>query len=230
MKTIGIIGGMSWESSAQYYATINRAIRDRLGPPHSARILMDSLDFGEIERLQHQGAWDELTDILCDSAEGLEAGGAECLLIATNTMHKLADDIEAACSLPLIHIADCAADDVCAKGLTQVALLGTAFTMEQGFYAERLSEHHGLDVIIPDEGDRADIHRVIYEELVNGDIQDASRTLYREIIARLVEEGAQGIILGCTEIPLLIDQSDSNVPLFDTTQLHAMAAVEFALS
>lgn len=230
MKTIGIIGGMSWESSAQYYAIINRAIRDRLGPPHSACILMDSLDFGEIARLQSEGAWDELTDILCDSAEGLEAGGAECLLIATNTMHKLADDVELACSLPLIHIADCAADAVCAKGLTKVALLGTALTMEQSFYTERLSEHHGLDVIIPDTEDRADIHRVIYEELVNGDIQDASRTLYREIIERLVADGAEGIIMGCTEIPLLIDQSDSAVPLFDTTELHAMAAVEFALS
>lgn len=230
MKTIGIIGGMSWESSALYYAAINRAVRDRLGPPNSARILMDSLNFGEIERLQHEGAWDELTEIVCDSAAALEAGGAECLLIATNTMHKIADEVEGASSLPLIHIADCAADAVCEAGITQVALLGTAFTMEEAFYTERLTDHHGLDVIIPEAEARAEIHRVIYEELVNGDIQDASRSIYREIIAQLIEDGAKGIIMGCTEIPLLIDQSDSAVPLFDTTALHAMAAVDFALS
>lgn len=230
MKTIGIIGGMSWESSAQYYAIINRAVRERLGAPHSASILMQSLDFGEIEPLQRAGEWDQLSDILVESAEALEAGGADCLLIATNTMHKLAPAIEESCDLPLLHITDCAADAACAEGITTVALIGTAFTMEQDFYKERLSEYHGLDVIVPETDDRAELHRVIYEELVAGKIEEASRESYREIIARLVKDGAQGVIMGCTEITLLIDQSDSTVPLFDTTQLHAMAAVEFALS
>lgn len=230
MKTIGIIGGMSWESSAQYYAIINRAVRDRMGPMHSAKILMHSLDFAPLAALQEAGEWDELAEIMADSAQALEAGGADCVLIATNTMHKLADDVEAACDLPLIHIADTAADAVCAEGITRVALLGTAFTMEQPFYRERLEEHHGLDVIVPEAEDCAEIHRVIYEELISGQIFDQSREAYREIIARLVEQGAQGVILGCTEIGLLISQTDSDVPVFDTTELHALAAVEFALS
>ena len=230
MKTIGIIGGMSWESSAQYYAIINRAVRDRTGPMHSAKILMHSLDFAPLAALQKAGEWDELAEIMVDSAQALEAGGADCVLIATNTMHKLADDVEAACDLPLIHIADTTADAVCAEGITRVALLGTAFTMEQPFYRERLEEHHGLDVIVPEAEDRAEIHRVIYEELISGQIFDQSREAYREIIARLVAQGAQGVILGCTEIGLLINQADSDVPVFDTTELHALAAVEFALS
>lgn len=230
MKTIGIIGGMSWESSAQYYAIINRAVRDRMGPMRSAKILMHSLDFAPLAALQKAGEWDELAEIMVDSAQALEAGGADCVLIATNTMHKLADDVEAACDLPLIHIADTTADAVCAEGITRVALLGTAFTMEQPFYRERLEEHHGLDVIVPEAEDRAEIHRVIYEELISGQIFDQSREAYREIIARLVEQGAQGVILGCTEIGLLINQADSDVPVFDTTELHALAAVEFALS
>ena len=230
MRTIGIIGGMSWESSAQYYALINRGVRDRLGPAHSAQILLHSLDFGPIAEAQSAGDWGGLAEQLADSARSLEAGGADCILLATNTMHKLADDVEAASDLPFIHIADCAADAVCEAGVTRVALLGTAFTMDQPFYRERLEEHHGLEVIVPEEADRADIHRIIYDELIAGQINEASRETYREIIARLVEEGAQGVILGCTEIGLLIDQSDSDVPLFDTTRLHAEAAVEFALS
>lgn len=229
MKTIGIIGGMSWESSAQYYAIINRAVRDRLGPAHSAKILMHSLDFGPIAQLQASGDWDSLAEMMVESAEALEAGGADCVLIATNTMHKLADEIEDACDLPLIHIADSAADAVCEAGVTRVALLGTAFTMEQPFYKQRLEEYHGLDVIVPDADDRAEVHRIIYEELIAGEVLDTSRDAYREIIARQVEAGAQGVILGCTEIMLLISQSDSEVPIFDTTQLHAMAAVDFAL-
>ncbi len=229
MKTIGLIGGMSWESSAQYYALINRAVRDRLGAPHSAKIVLHSLDLGEIARLQHDGDWDALADILVESAESLEAAGAECIVLCTNTMHKLADDIEEASALPLIHIADVAADAITQQGLTQVALLGTAFTMEEEFYRERLSDYHGLEVIIPEAEDRAEVHRVIYEELVAGQIVEGSRDAYREIIVRLVEQGAQGIILGCTEIALLINQNDSPVPLFDTTELHAMAAVDFAL-
>lgn len=230
MKTIGIIGGMSWESSAQYYALINRAVRDRLGPSHSARILMHSLDFGPIAALQEAGDWEQLGEILIESAEALEAGGADCLLLATNTMHKLAPEIEAASDLPLLHIADATADAACAEGLTRVGLLGTAFTMEEDFYRERLEEHHGLDVLVPEAADRADIHRIIYDELIAGEVLDASRDTYREIIARLVEDGAQGVILGCTEIGLLVSQTDSAVPIFDTAHLHAMAAVDFALS
>lgn len=221
---------MSWESSAQYYRQINRAVRDRLGAPHSAKILMDSLDFGPIAEAQSAGDWGELAQLLAASAENLEAGGADCVLLATNTMHKLADEIEEATSLPLIHIADTVADAVCEAGITRVALLGTAFTMEQPFYRERLEEHHGLDVIVPEAEDRAEVHRVIYEELIAGQVLEESREAYRDIITRLVGEGAGGVILGCTEIGLLIDQSDSPVPLFDTAQLHAQAAVEFALS
>lgn len=230
MKTIGLIGGMSWESSAQYYALINRGVRDRLGAPHSAKIVMHSLDFGEIARLQREGDWDALGDILIDSAEALEAAGAECIVLCTNTMHKLADDIEDASTLPFLHITDVAADAITGQGMTKVALLGTAFTMEEPFYCERLTEHHGLDVLIPDTDDRAEVHRVIYEELVSGQIVESSREAYREIIATLAEQGAEGIILGCTEIALLVSQGDSPVPLFDTTSLHAAAAVDFALS
>jgi aspartate racemase len=230
MKTIGIIGGMSWESSAQYYALINRAVRDQLGSPHSAQILLHSLDFGPIASLQAEGEWDQLSELLIDSAQALEAAGADCLLLATNTMHKCADAIEDASDLPFLHIADATADAVCADGLTRVALLGTAFTMEQDFYRERLEEHHGLDVLIPEAEDRAEIHRIIYEELIAGEINDASREAYRAIIADLAEDGAQGVILGCTEIGLLISQDDSPVPIFDTTALHAQAAVDFALN
>jgi len=229
MKTIGLIGGMSWESSAQYYALINSAVRERLGAPNSAKIFLHSLDFGEIAQLQHEGDWDALADILIESAESLEAAGAECVVLCTNTMHKVADDIEEASALPLIHIADVAADAITEQGLTKIALLGTAYTMEQGFYRERLSDHHGLDVIIPESEARAEVHRVIYEELVAGQIIESSRDAYREIIERLAEQGAQGIILGCTEIAMLVGQSDSPVPLFDTTELHALAAVDFAL-
>lgn len=229
MKSIGIIGGMSWESSAQYYALINRAVRDRLGSPHSAKILMHSLDFGPIAQLQAEGEWDQLSEMLIESAEALEAGGAECLLLATNTMHKCADALEDASELPLLHIADATADAVCAEGITRVALLGTAFTMEQDFYRERLEEHHGLDVLIPEAEDRAEIHRIIYDELIAGEVLDASREIYRDVITRLAEDGAGGVILGCTEIGLLISQANSAVPVFDTTELHAMAAVDFAL-
>lgn len=230
MKTIGIIGGMSWESSAQYYAIINRAVRERLGPPHSARILLDSLDFGEIAALQHDGQWERLGAMLADSARALAAGGADCVVIGTNTMHKLAPEVEAACDLPLIHIADATGEVIAAQGLNKVALLGTAFTMEQDFYRERLSERFGLEVIVPEAEDRAEVHRVIYEELVAGQVRDGSREAYRRIIARLADRGAQGVILGCTEIMLLVNQSDSPVPIFDTTEIHALAAVDFALS
>lgn len=229
VKTIGIIGGMSWESSAQYYAIINREVRMRLGAPHSARILMHSLDFGEVEELQHAGEWGALGKMLAESARALQAGGAELLILATNTMHKLADEIEASSHLPLIHIADPTAAEIKAKGFSKVGLLGTAFTMEEQFYRGRLQEKHDLEVIVPGDNDRAAVHRIIYDELVNGDVREVSREVYRSVNAGLVERGAQAIILGCTEIMLLVDQSDSEVPLFDTTNLHALAAVETAL-
>lgn len=230
MKTIGIIGGMSWESSALYYSLINRAVRDRLEAPHSARIMMHSHDFAEIARLQHDDDWDALTLIMTESALALGRAGSDCILIATNTMHKIAPEVEAASGLPLLHIADATGHAITSQGLGKVALLGTVFTMEQEFYRGRLVERYGLEVIIPEAEDRAAVHRVIYDELVAGKVVDRSRVIYRDVIARLVASGAQGIILGCTKIGLLINQSDSAVPLFDTTELHATAAVDFALS
>lgn len=229
MKTIGMIGGMSWESSAQYYAIINRAVRARLGGNRSARSLMYSVDFGEIEALQHAGEWPALTAGMIAAAQRLEAGGADFALICTNTMHLMAEEVAANIGIPLLHVVDPTAAKIVAAGLTKVGLLGTAFTMEKAFYRDRLAAA-GLEVVVPSEDDRRDVHRVIYEELVAGRIEPASRAAYREIIARLIDRGAQGIVLGCTEIMLLVDQSDSAVPLFDTTTLHALAAVELALA
>lgn len=229
MRTIGIIGGMSWESSAQYYTIINRAVRERLGAPHSAKILMHSLDFGEVERLQHAGEWEALGRMIGESARSLQAGGADLLIIATNTMHKLAPEVEAACDLPLLHIADPAAEAIKLQGFTKVGLLGTAFTMERDFYRGRLEDRHGLEVLIPRHADRVEVHRIIYEELVNGSVREESREIYRAVIARLVDRGAEAVILGCTEIMLLVGQEDSEIPLFDTTGLHALAAVDAAL-
>ena len=230
MKTIGLIGGMSWESSQEYYRIINQEIRARLGGTHSAKSLMWSMDFAEIEYLQHQGKWDALTKLMIEAAQNLEKGGADFILICTNTMHKMAADIERATSIPLVHIADPTAEKIKAAGLSKVGLLGTAFTMEQDFYKGRLAERHGLDVVIPDAADRAEVHRIIYEELVAGRILDTSRDRYRAVIRRLVEAGAEAIILGCTEIMLLIGAQDSPVPVFDTTALHAHAAIERALA
>ncbi len=229
MKMIGLIGGMSWESSQEYYRIINQQTRARLGGAHSARSLMWSMDFGEIEQLQHDGQWETLTSRMIEAAQNLEKGGADFLLICTNTMHKMADAVSDATSIPLIHIADPTAEKIKASGFTKVGLLGTAFTMEQDFYKGRLAQKHGLDVLIPDEADRKTVHDIIYHELVVGEGRDASREHYRAIIRRLVERGAQAIILGCTEIMLLIGQEDSSVPVFDTTRLHAEAAVEMAL-
>jgi len=229
MKTIGLIGGMSWESSAQYYAIINRAVRDRLGAPHSAKSLMVSVDFGEVEAMQHRGDWMTLTGMMMAAARQLERGGADIVLICTNTMHKMADAVAAEVSIPLLHIADPTALAIKAAGYTRIGLLGTAFTMEQDFYKGRLADEHGLDVIVPDAEDRATVHDIIYRELVAGQVIDASRDAYRAVIARLVERGAQAIILACTEIMLLVGQGDSAVPLFDTTTLHALAAVDWAL-
>ncbi|MFY0736353.1 aspartate/glutamate racemase family protein [Aurantimonas sp. NFXS3] len=230
MRTIGLIGGMSWESSVEYYRILNQGVRDRLGPTASARCLLWSFDFSEIEALQHRGDWDELTARLVEAARKLETAGADILLICTNTMHRMAPAIEAAVQVPLLHIADPTAERIKAAGLQKVGLLGTAFTMEQDFYKGRLAERHGLNVLVPNSEDRATIHRVIYEELVAGQIVDASRDAYRAVIARLVDAGAQSVILGCTEIMLLVRPEDSTVPLFDTTALHAHAAIEMALA
>lgn len=228
MKTIGLIGGMSWESSAQYYAIINRAVRERLGGAHSAETLLYSVDFGEIERLQHDGDWPSLTARMVDAGRRLEAGGADFVLICSNTMHVMADDVAAAIGVPLLHVVDPTASAITKTGLKRVGLLGTAFTMEKAFYRDRL-DAAGLETVIPDAADRREVHRVIYEELVAGKIEETSRAAYREVIARLVERGAEAIVLGCTEIMLLVDQTDSVVPLFDTTSLHALAAVDLAL-
>ncbi len=228
MKTIGIIGGMSWESSLEYYRLINRGVRDRLGGLHSARILMLSVDFADIAARQRAGDWPALTAQMIDAARALERGGADGVLIATNTMHLMADDVAGAIGVPLLHIGDAAARAVRAAGHGRVGLIGTAFTMEQPFYAERLARH-GLDVIVPDADDRRAAHAIIYDELVQGRIEPASRAVYRAIIARLVARGAAAIVLGCTEIMLLVGDDDSAVPLFDTTTLHAQAAVAWAL-
>ncbi|WP_062017934.1 aspartate/glutamate racemase family protein [Aureimonas sp. AU4] len=230
MRTIGLIGGMSWESSAEYYRILNQGVRDRLGPTASARCLLWSFDFSEIEALQHRGEWEELTARLVDAARKLETAGADILVICTNTMHRLAPAIEAAVQVPLLHIADPTAERIKAAGLRRVGLLGTAFTMEQDFLKGRLAGRHGLEVIVPNAQDRATIHRVIYEELVAGQIVPSSRDAYQAVIARLVEAGAQAVILGCTEIMLLVRPEDSAVSLFDTTALHAQAAVRQALA
>jgi aspartate racemase len=221
---------MSWESSAEYYRIINEKVRDRLGALHSARCLMWSFDFAEIEALQHAGRWDKATELLIEAAKRLERGGADFMLICTNTMHRMADDVQASVSIPLLHIADPTAERIKQAGLKRIGLLGTAFTMEQDFYKGRLTARHGLDVLVPDEEDRRTVHRVIYDELVQGRVEVKSRDAYRQIIARLVARGAQAVILGCTEIMLLVRPEDSAVPLFDTTAIHADAAVERALA
>jgi aspartate racemase len=226
---IGLIGGLSWESSAQYYRLINEGVRDRVGGVASARTLMWSFDFAIIETLQHAGDWDALAGEMVVAAKALQKGGADFLVLCTNTMHRCAWAIDAAVKIPLLHIADPTAAAIQAAGLTKVGLLGTAFTMEQDFYRGRLEDKFGLEVLTPDADDRKAVHDIIYRELVTGQVLDASREVYRAVIARLVERGAQGVILGCTEIMLLIGQADSAVPIFDTTTLHATAAVEKAL-
>jgi aspartate racemase len=229
MRLVGLLGGMSWESSAEYYRLANLLVRERVGGLASARLLLHSVDFAEVERLQAEGRWDEAGELLAAAAAGLEAGGAELLLICTNTMHKVADAVEAAVSTPLVHIGDVTAAAVRREGLSRVGLLATAYTMEQPFLRERLATH-GLTVIVPDADDRALVHRVIYEELCVGVVTEESRQAYREVIGRLVAAGAQGVILGCTEIELLVNQSDSVVPVFPTTRLHVEAAVAAALA
>jgi len=229
MKTIGMIAGMSWESSLEYYRLVNEGVKARLGGLHSAKCVLVSVDFAEIEVLQRESRWDEATQAMIDVARQVQAGGADFLLICTNTMHKMAEQVQASIDIPLLHIADAAAKAIKARGLRKVGLLGTRFTMEENFYRGRLAEKYGLEVLIPDEKDRAIVHHVIYEELVLGKIVPASKLEYQRIIENLIQQGAEGIILGCTEIGLLVKDEDSRVPLFDTTSIHALAAVEMAL-
>lgn len=229
MKTIGLIGGMSWESSIEYYRIINETAKEKLGGLHSAKSLMITVDFAEIEKLQHEGNWDEAAGILVKCAQQLENGGADFIVLCTNTMHKVADQIIENTHIPFLHIADATAEKVKAAGIRKIGLLGTRFTMEQGFYKGRLTQTFGLNVIVPDEEDRTMIHRVIYEELVLGKIVETSRNEYKRIMQTLIANGAEGIILGCTEIELLIKQEDCPLPLFPTTTIHAVAAVERAL-
>jgi amino-acid racemase len=226
---IGLIGGMSWESSAEYYRIINREMQKRLGGVHSARSLMWSVDFGEIESLQHLGDWDKLREQMIDAAIRLERGGADFVLMCTNTMHRMAGAVSEAITIPLLHIADPTGEKIRAAGFGKVGLLGTAFTMEQDFYKARLKNLFGLEVIVPKTEDRRTVHEIIYKELVVGKVLPRSRDLYRKIITSLIGDGAQAIILGCTEIMLLVSDEDSAVPLFDTTTIHAIAAVDRAL-
>jgi aspartate racemase len=230
MRTIGLIGGMSWESSAEYYRIANEEVQRRLGGTHSAPIVLFSFDFAEIETLQEAGDWDAAAARLVAAARTLEAAGAELLVICTNTMHRLAPEVEAATAVPLIHIADATAAAVHRDGVGTVGLLGTRYTMEEDFYRGRLAQRHGLEVLIPGDDDRALVHDVIYRELVRGVVTDESRIAYEGVMGRLVARGARGIILGCTEIELLVDQARVDVPAYPTTRIHALAAVEAALA
>lgn len=230
MKTIGLIGGMSWESTATYYRLINESVKQRLGGLHSAKVILYSVDFEQVERMQMAGDWEGSGILLANVARALEAGGADFLVLCTNTMHKVAPAIQAAVHIPFLHIADATAEAIKEAGLSRVGLLGTRFTMEQDFYTGRLREQHGLEVLVPDLADRDIIHRVIYEELCLGRLVDASRNECRRIIANLIKRGVEAIILGCTEISLLVQQDDASVPLFDTTSLHALKAVDWALA
>ena len=230
MKRIGLLGGMSWESSAEYYRLVNEATRDRLGGLHSADCVLRSVDFAAVERLQREDRWDEAGTLLVREAEALAAAGAELLVLCTNTMHKVAGVIAGAVDIPFVHIADTTADAVRAAGLSTVGLLATAYTMEQDFYVGRLRDRHGLEVLVPGADDRRIVHSVIYDELCVGVIEDRSREEYRRIMAGLAERGAEGILLGCTEIDLLVGRADAPVAVFDTTRLHAERAVELALA
>ncbi len=229
MKTIGLIGGMSWESSLEYYKIINETTKLKLGGLHSAKCLMYSVDFQEIEQLQHQDKWDELTEIMVKSAEKLKNGGSDFIIICTNTMHKMASDIEDRVGIKVLHIAEVTGEKVIEKGMKKIGLIGTKFTIEGDFYKKVLKDKFNIDVVIPDEADRQIIHEVIFEELCKGIINETSKEKYKDIINNLVLKGVEGVILGCTEIPLLIKQKDVSIPIFDTTKIHAISAVEFAL-
>lgn len=229
MKTIGLIGGMSWESSLEYYRIMNQTVKEKLGGFHSAQCILYSVDFDDVEELQHQGDWESLTRLMIEAAQRVKKAGAGFLVICTNTMHKMADEVQRAIQIPLLHIADVAAGAVKANGQSRVGLLGTKFTMEQDFYKGRLKEIHGIDVLIPEDKERQVIHDILYNELCLGEIKELSREKFQSIIQNLVKRGAQGVILGCTEIPLIVRQEDYEIPLYDTTALHAKAAVDFAL-
>ena len=228
MQLIGFLGGMSWESSAEYYRLVNETVRERLGGLHSAHCVLYSVDFADIERMQAESRWDDAAATLAAAAASLEAAGADFVVLCTNTMHKVADDVEGAVGIPLLHLGDTTAAAVKNAGVRRVGLLGTGFTMAQPFYADRLRSH-GLDVIVPSEGDQATVHRIIYEELCLGVVRDESREQYRQVIGRLVAAGVEGVIYGCTEIELLVGPDDSDVPVFPTTRLHVEAAVDRAL-
>lgn len=230
MKTIGLLGGMSWESTVEYYRLLNETVKAELGGLHSAKILMYSVDFEELVVLKHQGNWEKIGHILATAATQLEGAGADCLLLATNTMHKVAETITLSTTIPLIHIADATAEAIKQQGITRVGLLGTRFTMEESFYKDRLIYQHGLAIQVPSSEERDLIHDIIYDELCLGEIKANSRDKFREIIAHLVACGAEAIILGCTEIGLLVSAKDSSVPLFDTTEIHAKAAVNWAVT
>lgn len=229
MKTIGVIGGMSWESSAEYYRLLNRYAKARLGGHHNARSLMATVDFAEIEALQRAGDWDALGMQMAQAAQQLERGGAQIVLLATNTMHRVCAAIESTIGVPFLHIADPTGRALRAAGVTRAALLGTRYTMEQDFYVGRLRDVHGIEAVVPDEAGRADVHRIIYDELCHGTVDDESRRVYQRVIDDLKARGAQAVILGCTEITLLIGAKDSALPVFDTTALHAQAAVDWAI-
>ena len=228
MKTIGLLGGMSWESTASYYKNINEGVKAQLGGLHSAKICLYSVDFAEIEKLQHQGRWEDTAVILSNAAKNIEAGGADFILICTNTMHKVAEKIEQSLSIPLVHIADATAEQLVADGIKRVGLLGTQFTMEQGFYKNRISDKYGVEVIVPNSEDQSAVHNIIYSELCLGNIQETSRERYIQVIEKLHNQGAEAVILGCTEISLLAQQQHTNVPLYDTTLIHASKAVQLA--
>lgn len=230
MKTLGLIGGMSWESTVPYYRMINEHVKQQLGGLHSAKLFLYSVDFYEIEKLQMAGDWQQAGEILGNAARSLARAGAEVIVVCTNTMHKVAGDIERIGGLPLLHIADATAEKIKGRGLRKIGLLGTRFTMEQDFYRGRLQEKHQIDVVTPDEADRAIVHRIIYDELCLGIIKEDSREEYRRIIGKLEQQGVEGIILGCTEITLLVGAEDARVAVFDTTAIHALAAAEFALT
>jgi len=229
MKTIGLLGGMSWESTESYYRLLNQTVKARLGGLHSAKVILHSVDFAEIEQLQHLGEWDKTADILTGAAQGLEKAGADFILICTNTMHLVAPQIQTGINIPLLHIADATAEEIVKEDINRIGLLGTAFTMEEDFYKGQLQDKYHLDVIVPNEEDRKIVHQIIYDELCLGNIKDTSRNEYLRIIDDLVAQGAEAVILGCTEIALLVKPQHTNVKLFDTTRIHALKAVEMAL-
>lgn len=229
MKIIGLIGGISWVSTLEYYRIINETVKDKLGGFHSAKLILYSVDFDEVEKLQAQGKWSEATECMIDAAQRIKKGGADFILICANTMHMMAEEVQESVKIPLLHIADATAEKIKRYHMKKVGLLGTRFTMEKDFYKERLQKKHGLEVIIPDEEERQVLHDILYSELCIGDMKQLSKEKFKKIINNLVTEGAEGVILGCTEIPLLVDQKEYEITLFDTTAIHAQAAVKYAL-